>query len=79
MGARVGFDVGEAVGGADQLRPGEGEIASGVGVEGDQSCCRRRLSGELVAQRANHALNAGSEAPSERIADIDIEHPGLGA
>ncbi len=78
IGAGVGFDVGEAVGGADQLRPGKGEITSGVGVEGDQPRRRRRVCGELVAQRAHHALNAGSKAPAERIADIDIEHPGLG-
>src|SRR6185436_11921104 len=34
----------------------------------------RRIGGKLVAERADHALDAGPEAVSERVADVDIEH-----
>jgi len=33
--ARLSANVGEAVGGADQVRTGEGKIASGIGVKDD--------------------------------------------
>src|SRR6476469_5168883 len=72
--AGLAADVAQAACRLDQLRVGEREIAPGGHVESDQPRLARRIDGKLVAERAHHALNAGPEAASERVADVDIEH-----
>ena len=72
--AVLGLEVGKGIGGADELRIGEREIALSRGIEGDQARRIGSLAGEVVGERTNHALDAGPEPASKSVADIDVQH-----